>query len=140
MIERVKMTELAVELALIDCDPSEHIIYLVGPAQSVEQYLQGQRQFLPMSSEGVPKIVNREQIIWLRIPPAEPDLEITAVRTETIVELTDGTRLEGYVRLEGTYVRLSDTLNDPSAAFLRMDESSGTFYINKSRIRCAIPR
>lgn len=140
MIERVKMTELAVELALLDCDPRDHVIYLAPPAQTVEQYLQVPRRFLPMSCDGVPKIVNKEQIIWLRTPPADPDAEVTAVRTETIVELTDGTRIEGYVRLDGTGVRLSDTLNTVAAPFLRIDEAAGTYYVNKTMIRCAIPR
>lgn len=140
MIERVKMTELAVELALLECDPRDHIIYLAPPAQSIEQYLQAPRRFLPMSCDGVPKIVNKEQIVWLRTPPAPPHAEITAVRTETIVELTDGSRIEGYVRLDGTGVRLSDTLNTAGSAFLRIDDSAGTYYVNKTMIRCAIPR
>lgn len=132
------MTELLVEIALVGCDPAPHIIYLAPPAESVEQYLQNPRMFLPTATEEVPRIVNKEQIAWVRTPPLRIDDGDTAVRLETIVELISGERMEGYTRLR-TGVRLSDALND-GVPFLRIDEGSGTFFVNKKVIRFAIPR
>lgn len=138
MVERIQMREVSVELAMAGSDPAPHVIYLAPNADTIEEYLQNPRTYLPMSSDGVPRIVNKEQIAWIRTPPAGVTVETTAVRLETIVELTTGERMEGYTTLR-TGVRLSDALND-TPLFLRIDDSSATYYVNKRMVRFAIPR
>jgi hypothetical protein len=139
MPARVPVVDVHVELALVDSAPADHVIYLIADAPDIDRYLQSPRRFFPMSSDGVPRIVNKEQIIWLRAPHGPAAGDVTAVRTETILELVDGSRIEGFVRLDGTGWRLSDALND-SSPFLRLDETSGTYFINKRMIRFALPR
>jgi hypothetical protein len=146
---RVPVLELAVELTLTGSEPADHTIYLVGgegrraTASAVEEYLNSSRAFFPMSSSGVPRIINKQHILWMRLPVGSlaEEKEITLVRSATIVEIHDGSRLEGYVsigRVEGQ-TRLSDVLNHP-AMFLRLDETAGTFFVNKTGIRAVIPR
>lgn len=146
---RVPVLELEVELTLSGGEPADHIIYLVAgsgkrpTASTLEDYLNSSRGFFPMSSAGVPKIVNKGQIFWMRLPVGSlaSEEEITLVRSETIVELLDGSRLEGYVSIgrAAGQTRLSDVLNDRSL-FLRLDDTTGTYFVNKSGIRVVIPR
>lgn len=145
---RVPVLELEVELTLSGGEPTDHIIYLLEAsgkrptATALEEYLDSSRGFFPMSSAGVPRIINKAQIFWMRLPVGSltAEDEITLVRSATIVELLDGSRLEGYVsigRVAGQ-TRLSDVLNDRSL-FLRLDDTSGTYFVNKSGIRVVIP-
>src|SRR5688500_18587306 len=123
------MIEVAVVVAMTGLDPQEHFLYLApyserreGPA-SVADYVNGNRRFFPMLADGVPKILNREQILWMRYEklPQMLDGEVTIIEKLTIVELSDGTRIEGIVPIDRPreQSRLSDVLNDPKEAFLR---------------------
>ena len=145
---RVPVIELEVELTLSGGGPADHIIYLIAgsgkrpTATTLEEYLNSSRGFFPMSSAGVPRIINKAQIFWLRLPVGSlaAEEEITLVRSATIVELLDGSRLEGYVsigRVAGQ-TRISDVLNDRSV-FLRLDDTTGTYFVNKAGIRVVIP-
>jgi hypothetical protein len=98
-----------------------------------------------MLCAGVPKMVNRDQILWVRSPKTfDPEaLETTIIEKLTIVELTDGSRLEGVVPITGRpreQSRISDVLNDPHEGFLRIDGEGETYYVNKGFIRTVIPR
>jgi hypothetical protein len=144
------MSEVAVMVAITGADPQEHFVYLhphsewrEGP-ETMSDYLNSARRFFPMVLGGVARMINREQITWVRyekLPDvAEPD--VTLVERLTILELIDGTRIEGNIPIDRPreQSRVSDVLNDPREAFVRIDEENETYYVNKSFIRVVIPR
>ena len=143
------MHEVAAVVALAGADPEEHFLYLApyserrdGP-ETMADYLNGRRRFFPMVAAGVPKMINRDQIVWLRYEKlVEFDPEATFIEKLTIVELTDGTRVEGIMPIDRPreQSRISDVLNDAAEVFLRLDEERDTYYINKNFIRLVIPR
>ncbi len=144
------MIEVAVVVALAGLDPEEHFLYLSpfsdkreGP-ETVADYVNGRRRFFPMVAGGAPKMINRDQVLWLRYEklPAIVELESTLIERLTIVELADGTRIEGVVPIDRPreQSRISDVLNDPREEFLRIDEEQETYYVNKAFIRLVIPR
>lgn len=148
---QVPMIEVAVVVALDGADPEEHFLYLApyaerrdGP-ESVADYLNGRRRFFPMVVAGVPKMINREQILWVRYEklPDVVELESTMIEKLTILELADGSRIEGMVPIGDRpreYSRISDVLNDASESFVRIDAEDDTYFVNKSFIRTVIPR
>ena len=150
MTFQVPMIEVAITVTLAGMDPAEHFIYLHpvselrdGP-ETLHEYLNGTRTFFPMLAGGVPKMVNRDQILWVKFEKL-PDLyesESTLIEKLTIVELIDGSRLEGTVPIDRPreQSRLSDTLNDANEVFLRIDDEGDTYYVNKRFIRVVIPR
>lgn len=144
------MLEVAVTVAIAGLDPEEHFLYLApyserrdGP-ETVADYVNGRRRFFPMVGGGVARMVNRDQVLWMRYEklPSIVDLEITIVERMTILELTDGTRLEGIVPIDRPreQSRISDILNDAAEEFLRMDAEDETYFVNKRFIRRVIPR
>src|SRR5438067_11852523 len=71
MTFQVPMIEVAITVTLAGMDPAEHFIYLHpvselrdGP-ETLQEYLNGTRTFFPMLAGGVPKMVNRDQILWV---------------------------------------------------------------------------
>ena len=150
MTFQVPMNEVAVTVALDGIDPDEHFVYLHpfserrdGP-ETLADYLNGTRQFFPMLAGGVPKMINRAQILWVKFEklPDVVELESTLIEKLTIIELTDGSRIEGTVPIDRPreQSRISDILNDATETFLRMDEEGDTYYVNKRFIRMVIPR
>lgn len=150
MAYQVPMIEVAVLLALAGAEPEEHFLYLApysdrreGP-ESVADYLNGRRRFFPMVSEGAPKMINRDQILWVSYEklPDIIDLEATIIEKLTILELVDGSRIEGVIPIDRPreQSRVSDVLNDPREVFLRIDTDEDTYYVNKTFIRRVIPR
>jgi hypothetical protein len=144
------MIEVAVTLAMSGLDPAEHFLYLApysdkrdGP-ETVADYLNGRRRFFPMVSGGVPLMINRDQVLWMRYEklPSIVDLEVTIIEKLTIVELEDGTRMEGVMPIDRPreQSRISDVLNDTSEAFVRIDDDEATYFVNKAFIRRVIPR
>lgn len=144
------MTEVPVTVALSGTDPEENLVYLQpysdrrnGP-ETMADYLNSARRFFPMLCGGVPKMVNRDQIVWIRSDKTlDPEtLESTIIERLTILELTDGSRLEGVVPIDRPreQSRISDVLNDGREAFLRIDGEAETYYVNKRFIRMVIPR
>ena len=145
------MIEVAVIVALTGLDPEEHFLYLApfsdrreGP-ETVADYVNGRRRFFPMLAGGVPKMVNRDQVLWVRYEklPSVVDLEETIVERLTILELVDGARIEGVVPTTDRpreLSRLSDVLNDATEEFLRIDDDEETYFVNKAFIRRVIPR
>lgn len=144
------MIELAVDVSVDGADPEEHFLYLApysehrtGP-ETLEDYLNGRRRFFPMMVRGLPKMINRDQIRWVRYEKLHSpvDLEATIVARMTILELSDGSRLEGTVPIDRPrdQSRVSDVLNDERQSFLRIDDEEDTYYVNKDFIRCVIPR
>jgi len=150
MTYQVPMNELAVTLALVGVEPEEHFVYLApysdrrdGP-ETMNDYLNGRRRFFPMVASGVPKMINRDQILWVRYEKLHDplDAEITLVAKLTIIELADGTRIEGVIPIDRPreQSRISDVLNDPREAFVRIDDEGMTYYVNKTFVRLVIPR
>ena len=72
----------------------------------------------------------------------EADTDATIVEKLTILELTDGTRIEGTIPIDRPreQSRVSDVLNDPREMFVRIDDENETYYVNKTFIRVVIPR
>jgi len=150
MAYQVPMIEVAVTVAMAGLDPEEHFLYLApfsdrreGP-ESLADYVNGRRRFFPMVAGGVPKMVNRDQVLWVRYEklPSIVDLDITIVERLTILELVDGARIEGVVPIDRPreQSRLSDVLNDAREEFLRIDDDEETYFVNKAFIRRVIPR
>jgi hypothetical protein len=149
MTFQVPMNEVAITVALVGIEPAEHFIYLHpisehrdGP-ETMHEYLNGARTFFPMLAGGVPKMVNRDQILWVRFEKL-PDLyesEATLIEKLTILELVDGSRIEGTVPIDRPreQSRISDILNDTNEVFLRIDDEGDTYYVNKQFIRVVIP-
>jgi hypothetical protein len=148
---QVPMIEVAVVVALNGVDPEEHFLYLAPysdrreGAETVADYVNGRRRFFPMVAGGAPKMLNRDQIIWVRYErlPDVIDLDETMIDKLTIVELSDGKRIEGVVPIidrPREQSRLSDVLNDAREEFLRIDDDAETYYVNKRFIRRVIPR
>jgi hypothetical protein len=148
---QVPMMEVAVVVALDGSEPEEHFLYLApyaerrdGP-ESLADYLNGRRRFFPMVVAGVPKMINRDQILWVRYEklPEVVDLDSTMIEKLTILELADGSRIEGMIPIGDRpreYSRISDVLNDPAESFMRIDAEDDTYFVNKSFIRTVIPR
>jgi len=148
---QVPMIEVAVTVALDGADPEEHFLYLApyaerrdGP-ETVADYLNGRRRFFPMVVAGVPKMINRDQILWVRYEklPEIVDLDSTMIEKLTILELSDGSRIEGMVPIGDRpreSARISDVLNDQNESFVRIDAEDDTYFVNKSFIRTVIPR
>jgi hypothetical protein len=148
---QVPMIEVAVTVAMAGLDPEEHFLYLApfsdrreGP-ESVADYLNGRRRFFPMVAGGVAKMVNRDQVLWVRYEklPSVVDPDTTLVERLTILELVDGARIEGVVPnydRPREHSRLSDVLNDAHEEFVRIDDGEDTYYVNKAFIRRVIPR
>lgn len=146
---QVPMIEVAVTVAVAGLDPEEHFLYLApfsdrrdGP-ETVADYVNGRRRFFPMVAGGVPKMVNRDQVLWMRYEKLQSlEFDATVVEKLTILELVDGSRIEGIVPIDRPreQSRLSDVLNDPREEFLRIDDDVDTFYVNKTFIRRVIPR
>lgn len=150
MAYQVPMIEVAATVAMSGLEPEEHFLYLApfsdrreGP-ETVADYLNGRRRFFPMMSGGVPKMVNRDLVVWVRYEklPSVVDLEVTIVERLTILELVDGARIEGIVPIDRPreQSRLSDVLNDAREEFLRIDDDEETYFVNKAFIRRVIPR
>ncbi len=144
------MIEVAVTVALAGLDPEEHFLYLApfsdrrdGP-ETVADSVTGRRRFFPMVGGGVAKMLNRDQVLWMRYEklPSIVDLETTIIEKLTILELSDGARIEGVVPIDRPQEqsRLSDVLNDAREEFLRIDDAEETYYVNKAFIRRVIPR
>lgn len=147
---QVPMLEVAATVALTGADPEEYFLYLApysdrrdGP-ETLDDYLNGRRRFFPMLASGVLKMVNRDQLLWVRYEklPRVSDLDATLVEKLTILELTDGSRIEGVIPVDRPYeqARVSDILNETRAMFLRIDDEHDTYYVNKSFVRLVVPR
>ena len=150
MTYQVPMNEVAVTVAIAGLDPEEHYVYLApfserreGP-ETMADYVNGRRRFFPMVAGGAPRMINREQILWIRSERLRElyEAETTIVEKLTIIELTDGSRIEGVVPIDQPREtsRLSDVLNDGRELFLRIDDEDETYYVNKRFIRLVIPR
>jgi len=144
------MIEVAVTVAIAGVDPEEHYLYLApyserrdGP-ESVADYVNGRRHFFPMMTSGAPKMINRDQVIWIRYEklPTIVEMEVTVIERLTILELADGSRMEGVVPIDRPreQSRISDVLNDPREEFVRIDDEHDTYFVNKRFIRSVIPR
>jgi len=150
MVYQVPMVELSVVVAVAGCEPEDYSIFLApyserrdGP-ETLADYLNGRRRFFPMLAGRVPKMINRDQIVWVKFEklPHIVDMEITVIERLTILELSDGSRIEGVIPIDRPQEqsRLSDVVNDTREDFVRIDDEEETYYVNKSFIRLLIPR
>jgi hypothetical protein len=147
---QVPMIEVAVVVAIAGLEPEEHFLYLApfsdrrDGAETVSDYLNGRRRFFPMVAAGVPKMINRDQILWVRYEklPDIVELEMTIVEKLTILELADGSRIEGVIPIDRPreQSRVSDVMNDSREMFLRIDDEEDTYFVNKAFVRSVIPR
>ncbi|HET7711683.1 MAG TPA: hypothetical protein VFL80_07110 [Thermoanaerobaculia bacterium] len=145
------MHEFPVTVSVSGLEPEEYFVYLApysrrrqGP-EIIDDYLSSGRRFFPMIKEGAPKMIGRDQIIWVRCPrPSEDDasLDITVIERIAIIELADGARIEGVMPIERPreQSRISDVLNDPYEAFVRIDGEDASYFVNKRFIRQVVPR
>jgi hypothetical protein len=144
------MIEVAVIVAVNGVEPEEHFLYLApyserrdGP-ETVADYLNGRRRFFPMVAGGAARMINRDQIMWVRYErlPDVVELEQTIIEKLTILELADGSRLEGVIPIDRPreQSRLSDLMNDANEIFFRIDDEEETYYVNKTFVRSVIPR
>lgn len=150
MAYQVPMIEVAVTVAMSGLDPEDHSLYLAPYSdrregiESVADYLNGRRRFFPMVAGGVARMVNRDQVVWVRYEklPNVVELDVTIIERLTILELTDGSRIEGVIPIDRPreQSRLSDVLNDSREEFVRIDDEEDTYYVNKAFIRLVIPR
>jgi hypothetical protein len=148
---QVPMIEVAVTVAVTGLDAEEYFLYLAPysdrreGSETVADYVNGRRRFFPMMASGAAKMLNRDQILWMRYEklPDVIDGDNTIVEKATIVELVDGTRLEGVIPIGDRpreHSRVSDVLNDTREVFFRLDAENDTYYVNKSFVRTVIPR
>ena len=148
---QVPMIEVAVTVALSGVEPEEHFLYLApfsdrreGP-ETVSDYLNGRRRFFPMLVAGMSKMLNRDQILWVRYErlPDIADVDDTIIEKRTLIELADATSIEGVLSIGDRpreSSRVSDVLNDPREEFFRLDDENETYYINKIFVRSVTPR
>ncbi len=147
---QVPMIEVAVVVAVAGTEPEEHFVYLAPFSErregqeTIADYLNGRRRFFPMVGGGVAKMINRDQILWVRYEklPDIIELEMTIVEKLTILELSDGTRIEGVIPIDRPreQSRISDVLNDARESFFRIDADADTYYVNKAFVRSVLPR
>lgn len=150
MSYQVPMSEVAVTVAITGAEPEEHFVYLHphsewrAGAETMADYLNSPRRFFPMVLHGVARMINRDQIMWVRYEKLADltERETTMIEKLTILELTDGTRIEGSIPIDrpSEQSRVSDVLNDPREMFVRIDDEGETYYVNKTFIRVVIPR
>lgn len=146
---RVPKAELPVQLALAGAKPADYTVFLSpfsdrhDGAEKVDEYLNDTRLFLPVSLNGVRQIVSKDQMIWMRIPAPEDRAEerMAATQKRAILEMNDGTRMEGQLRIDRPdyQSRISDVLNDTKERFVRLDREGAAYFLNKSYIRLAVP-
>ena len=93
MAYQVPMIEVAAIVALSGLEPEEHFLYLApyserreGP-ETVEDYVNGVRRFFPMVSGGVPKIINRDQVIEVALAG---ELQLVRHRIERLDRPSEG--------------------------------------------------
>ena len=151
MAYQVPMIEVAVNVLLDGSGDGEELYLYLAPysdrrdgPETLADYLNGPRRFFPTVAGGVPKMVNRDQIRWLRTErlPTAFDPDMTVIEKLAIIELADGARIEGMLPIDRPleHSRISDLLNDAAECFLRIDDEQETFFVNKAFIRSVIPR
>jgi len=141
------MVALPVVLALSEKAPFDCEIYLSPYShrhdgnETIEEYLNSNRSFFPTNEDGVPKLINREQLLWLRAPrAATEELAYGVSEAHVIMELTDGLRVEGNVQTHRPtgQARISDILNSPHEAFVCLRTDEDACFVNKKFIRQVI--
>jgi hypothetical protein len=145
---RVPMVEMEVMVAMTEAEPLVSVIYLSPYShrqdgfETVEEYLNGQRAFFPMKMGGVSKLVNRDQMLWLRAPRYPGELSYAAAEADVILELIDGMRVEGIFEIARPIgqARISDVLNHGHELFVCLRDGDENCYVNKRFIRQVILR
>lgn len=145
---RVPMVEMEVTVAMTEAEPLVTVIYLSpyshrhGGFETVDEYLNGPRAFFPMKMGGVSKLVNRDQILWLRAPRYPEEIAYAAAAADVILEMIDGMRVEGMFEITRPVgqARISDVLNHGHELFVCLRDGDENYYVNKRFIRQVILR
>ena len=145
---RVPMVEVEVTVAMTEAEPATCVIYLAPYShrhdgfETIEEYINGPRNFFPMKMDGISKLVNREQMLWLCAPRYPSEIAYAQAETEVIIELVDGMRVEGKLELNRPIgqARISDLLNNPHENFICLRNDDESYYVNKRYVRQVILR
>ena len=145
---RVPMVEMEVTVAMKEAEPMVTVIYLSPYShrhegfETVDEFLNGQRAFFPMNMGGVPKLVNRDQMLWLRAPRYPGEVAYAAAAADVILEMIDGMRVEGMFEIARPVgqARISDVLNNDRDLFVCLRDGDENYYVNKRFIRQVILR
>lgn len=145
---RVPMIEMEVTVAMTEAEPLVSVIFLSPYShrhegyETVHEFLNGDRSFFPMKVGGVSKLVNREQILWLRAPRFSEELSYAAAEADLILEMIDGMRVEGMFEITRPVgqSRISDVLNNDHDLFVCLRDGDENYYVNKRFIRQVILR
>jgi hypothetical protein len=143
---RVPMVEVEVVVAMTEAEPCDCVIFLAPYShrhdgfETIDEYLNGPRTFFPMRVEGVSKLVNREQLLWVRAPRFPSEVAYMVAEAQVIFELINGLRVEGKLELNRPVgqARISDLLNSPQELFVSLRDGDETYFVNKHHIRQAI--
>lgn len=145
-ILRVRKQIVAVDLAHGDSPPRPVEVFLAE--QDVRQYRR--QQLLDLLEHGPPflpvrdfqesrwEIVNRDLVIWVRVPPAslaaagEASDELFDIRQKVDVELASGTTLAGELlySAEETLTRVTDYMNQ-QGRFFRLWRDEDLYFVHK---------
>ncbi|MGK2856729.1 MAG: hypothetical protein ACSLFQ_05925 [Thermoanaerobaculia bacterium] len=145
---RVPMVEMEVTVAMTETEPLVGVIFLSPYShrhegfETVDEYLNGDRAFFPMTMGGVSKLVNRDQILWLRAPRYPGEVAYAAAEADVILEMIDGMRVEGMFEIARPIgqARISDVLNNDRDRFVSLRDGDESYYANKRFIRQVILR
>ena len=137
---RVPMVEMEVTVAMTETEPLVAVIFLSPYShrhegfETVDEYLNGDRAFFPMTMGGVSKLVNRDQILWLRAPRYPGELTYAAAEADVILEMIDGMRVEGMFEIARPVgqARISDVLNNDRDLFVCLRDGDENYYANKT--------
>jgi hypothetical protein len=144
---KVPMREFRVTVALAEAEPLEYVVFLSSFShrhsgyETIDEYLNTPREFFPMLCDGVPKIVNRRQILWVSTA-SDGESNYTPDESRVILELIDGLRVEGCLDVDRPIgqARVSDILNDPREEFVCVQDENICYFVNKRSIRQVIVR
>ncbi len=145
---RVPMVEMEVTVAMTEAEPTVSVIFLSPYShrhegfETVEEYLNGPRAFFPVKMGGVSKLVNRDQILWLRAPRFPGEIAYATAEADVILEMIDGMRVEGMFEIARPVgqARISDVLNNDHDMFVCLRDGDDNYYANKRFIRQVILR
>jgi hypothetical protein len=147
--QKAPMIALPVTIAMTEATPFQCEIFLSPYShrheghETIEEYLNSSRSFFPTNEDGVPKLINREQLLWLRATRSVTEQGAYGVsEAHIILELIDGMRVEGNVESNRPVgqARISDILNSPHEAFVCLRTDEDACFVNKRFIRQVILR
>ena len=141
------MVAMPVVIAMSEASPFRCQIFLSPYShrhdghETVEEYLNGARSFFPTNQDGIAKLINRDQLRWLKAPRSqEEEHSYDVTEAHVIMELIDGTRIEGAIEINrpAGQARISDILNSHHEQFLCLRTDDDSCFVNKRFVRQVI--